>query len=395
MVKIEFENVTKSFGRKNRVKVAVRDVSFEVKHKDFFGIIGSSGAGKTTLLRLIAGLEAPTTGSIYFDDEVVAEDGKIKVPAEGRNIGMVFQNWALYPHLTSFENIAFPLRARKQPAEEIKKKVEFLAELLDIKEVLGRRPGNISGGQQQRVAVCRALSKDPSLLLLDEPFSNLDATIKDSARSLIRSVQNELEITAMIVSHDPADIFSLAHNALVISNGISIQIGKTEELYNNPYSIDVARAIGEINLLPSTIFRKDGQYLIRAGDSVSFSIDAESLRTDGRIEDGQKVILGIRPEDIRLLTKQGRESRYSDEWVHLCDGTVNISGYSVGVFRVIFNVPGISKDIVTTSEVPLSGGTPISVLVKKNEMLLFNSEGVSVMNYEVTSGGSRLVEASK
>lgn len=381
MVKIEFRNVTKSFGRGNKIKTAIEDISFTVENKDFYGIIGSSGAGKTTLLRLIAGLEEPTSGSISFNDRVVAENGKIKVPAEERNIGMVFQNWALYPHLTSYENIAFPLRARKMPATEIKKKVEFLADLLDIREALNRRPGNISGGQQQRVAVSRALAKDPALLLLDEPFSNLDATIKDSARSLVRNVQKELEITAIIVSHDPADIFALAHNALVISNGRNIQTAATETLYHKPNAIDVARAIGEINLIPSTL-TTHGKSLINIGEKIGFEVEPEQIGDNYRSAGEMKIILGLRPEGIRLSTKDEDQELNEKEWLMLSDGTVNISGYSVGVFRVLFNIPGIDKDIVTASEVPMAGGTPVKVFARKNEILLFDDKGRSIMNYD-------------
>ncbi len=379
MVRIVFKDVTKSFGRGSKVKIAIKDLSFEVEHNDFFGIIGSSGAGKTTLLRLIAGLEAPTSGSIHYDDELVAENGKILVPAEGRNIGMVFQNWALYPHLTSYENIAFPLRARRMPSAAIHKKVSFLAELLDIEETLQRRPGNISGGQQQRVAVCRALAKDPSLLLLDEPFSNLDATIKDSARSLIRNVQKELNITAMIVSHDPADIFALAHNALVIANGTNIQVGRTEHLYNEPYSVDVARAIGEINLLPSTASVNRNNIEVRTGEDIKISLAGDMMGKTTQLTDGQEILLGIRPEDIRL-TMQGAHGPDAGEWTHLGSGSINISGYSVGVFRVLFNLPHVEKDIVTTSEMPLAGGTPVEVFVKTDSIILFNSKGISLMN---------------
>lgn len=381
MVKIEFRNVTKSFGRGNKIKTAIEDISFTVENKDFYGIIGSSGAGKTTLLRLIAGLEEPTSGSISFNDRVVAENGKIKVPAEERNIGMVFQNWALYPHLTSYENIAFPLRARKMPATEIKKKVEFLADLLDIREALSRRPGNISGGQQQRVAVSRALAKDPALLLLDEPFSNLDATIKDSARSLVRNVQKELEITAIIVSHDPADIFALAHNALVISNGRNIQTAATETLYHKPNAIDVARAIGEINLIPSTL-TTHGKSLINIGEKIGFEVEPEQIGDNYRSAGEMKIILGLRPEGIRLSAKDEDQELNEKEWLMLSDGTVNISGYSVGVFRVLFNIPGIDKDIVTASEVPMAGGTPVKVFARKNEILLFDDKGRSIMNYD-------------
>ncbi|MFP3306988.1 MAG: ABC transporter ATP-binding protein, partial [Thermocladium sp.] len=155
-----------------------------------FGILGPSGAGKTTLMRIIAGLDVPTAGELYFNDELVAASNRLIVPPEDRNIGMVFQTWALYPNMTAYDNIAFPLKSLKISKAEEQKKINDIAEILGISHVLNHYPRELSGGQQQRVALARALVKNPSILLLDEPFSNLDARIRDSARALVRRIQN-------------------------------------------------------------------------------------------------------------------------------------------------------------------------------------------------------------
>jgi len=379
MVRIEFKGVSKTFGRKKHIKKVIEDMSFEVAHGDFFGIIGSSGAGKTTVMRMIAGLEEPTEGDIYFDNTPVASAGKILVPVEERNIGMVFQTWALYPHLTNFENIAFPLRSKHMSDREIREKVMYLAELLNIKEALGSKPGKISGGQQQRVAVCRALAKDPSLLLLDEPFSNLDATIKDSARSLVRTVQKELGITAIVVSHDPADIFALARNTLTISRGINAQTGPTEELYHHPKSLEVARAIGEINVLPGRLEISDGQTAVLMGENYRINIAEGEIAGTTERTAGSKILVGIRPEEIRLFPKGAVIDQPG--WSLLGNASVSISSYSTGVFRVLFNLQGIEKDVATTSEVPIERGAAVAVAFKRSELKFFDTEGKSITLY--------------
>ncbi|TRM89942.1 ABC transporter ATP-binding protein, partial [Sulfolobus sp. B1] len=205
MVRIVARSISKVFKRGS--VVALDNVSLVVESGSRFGVLGPSGAGKTTFMRIVAGLDVPSSGELLFDDRVVASNGRLVVPPEDRRIGMVFQTWALYPNLTAFENIAFPLTNMRLSRGEIRRRVEEVAEILDISHVLGHYPRELSGGQQQRVALARALVKNPSLLLLDEPFSNLDARMRDSARALVKDVQGRLGVTLLIVSHDPADIF--------------------------------------------------------------------------------------------------------------------------------------------------------------------------------------------
>ncbi|TRM73304.1 ABC transporter ATP-binding protein, partial [Sulfolobus sp. A20-N-F8] len=251
MVRIVARSISKVFKRGS--VVALDNVSLVVESGSRFGVLGPSGAGKTTFMRIVAGLDVPSSGELLFDDRVVASNGRLVVPPEDRRIGMVFQTWALYPNLTAFENIAFPLTNMRLSRGEIRRRVEEVAEILDISHVLGHYPRELSGGQQQRVALARALVKNPSLLLLDEPFSNLDARMRDSARALVKDVQGRLGVTLLIVSHDPADIFSIADSVGVLVKGRLVQVGKPEDVYNNPVSVEVASLIGEINELEGKV----------------------------------------------------------------------------------------------------------------------------------------------
>lgn len=306
MVRIIAKNISKYF-KKGRV-IALDKINLTVDNGERFGILGPSGAGKTTLMRIIAGLEVPSEGELYFDDKLVAKDGKLIVPPENRRIGMVFQTWALYPNLTAYENIAFPLTNTKISKEEIRKRVEEIAKILDITHVLNHYPRELSGGQQQRVALARALVKNPSLLLLDEPFSNLDARMRDSARALVKEVQSKLGVTLLIVSHDPADIFAIADRVGVLVKGKLVQVGPPEEIYNKPISIEVASLIGEINEIEGKV-SKEG--IIIGSFKIPVSINSD------------KAIIGIRPEDIKISKEPIKE----EEWILVGKGRVKVVGY--------------------------------------------------------------------
>lgn len=386
MVKIGLENVTKIFTKKKLENKVLDDISFEVADGNFFGIIGQSGAGKTTLLRIIAGLEGPTHGKVKFDNTVVAEEGKIRVPIEERNIGMVFQTWALYPHLTSYDNIAFPLRAKKMDENDIESTVLHLAKMLGITEILVRKPGRISGGQQQRVAVARALSKSPSLLLLDEPFSNLDATIKDNARSLIRTVQKELSITAIIVSHDPADIFSLASDTLAITDGRNAQMGRTSDLYHKPSNLTVARSIGEMSVIQGLMTLGSGKDVeVKLGDRCKLGFRRDELIAIVP-ENNTEVRVGFRPESLEVLEENNTSLKGSDYWVLIGNGFVKICSYSAGIFRVLIRLDGLDDDIAVSSDVSIDTDSRISLYAKRDDLKLFDSNGNSMLNYSMSLG---------
>ncbi len=269
--------------------IALKNINVDIKPGEFFVILGPSGSGKTTLLRIIAGLEVPSKGKVMIGDKIVvdAEQG-IFVEPRDRNIGMVFQNWALYPHMTAYDNIAFPLKLKRLPKEEIDKRVKEVAEALGITDLLNRKPGHMSGGQQQRVAVARALVKQPDVLLLDEPFSNLDARIRVTAREFVKEIQKKLGITTILVTHDQADAFAVGDHVMVLKEGEMQQLGIPEELYNEPANVFIANFIGDP---PMNIYKLPIDHPI-----------VKQLDIPSKIEGTYKELyIGIRPDEAVAL----------------------------------------------------------------------------------------------
>lgn len=299
MARVKLVNVTKRFGD----AVALDRVSFEVGDGEFFSLLGPSGSGKTTTLRIIAGLEVPDEGEVYIDDVLVND-----VHPKDRNVGMVFQNYALYPHMTVFENIAFPLLARRKELgldkEEIRRRVIEIAKLLRIEDLLDRYPRQLSGGQQQRVALARALVRKPKVWLLDEPLSNLDAKLRLYMRSELKRLQRELRITTIYVTHDQIEAMSMADRIAVMNNGRILQIGRPEDLYARPSNTFVATFIGSppMNLIPCEYVERKGVSMLKCLGFTK-NLDPEIARAlRGRGE----VILGVRPEYIRVSNKPGQ-----------------------------------------------------------------------------------------
>jgi len=290
MVGVRVVNLTKRFGN----VVAVDRVSFEVKDKEFVVLLGPSGSGKTTTLRMIAGLETPDEGEIYIGDQLVND-----LPPKDRDVAMVFQSYALYPHMTVYDNLAFPLKIRKYPRNEIDKKVREVAELLKISHLLNRKPKQLSGGEQQRVALGRALVREPKVFLMDEPLSNLDAKLRVYMRAELKRMQKELGITTLYVTHDQAEAMTMADRIAVYNQGRIQQIATPEELYHKPANLFVAGFIGApaMNFFEATLLRKNGDLLLDAGE---FKLPlpaafAEYLR---EVTIPVDVVLGIRPEHI-------------------------------------------------------------------------------------------------
>ena len=245
-MKIRLENITKIF----KTTTAVDNISFTIEDGEMICLLGPSGCGKSTTLSMVAGLEKPTEGEIYFDDKPMSG-----VEAEDRDIGMVFQNYALYPHMSVRDNIMFPLKMRHVPKAERVARMTQVAEMLQIKELLYRKPGQLSGGQQQRVAIARALIKEPKILLLDEPFSNLDARLRIELRDDIRALQQKLKITTIFVTHDQEEAMSISDRILLMKNGVLQQYSTPQEMYRNPANLFVASFLGNppINKLDCTI----------------------------------------------------------------------------------------------------------------------------------------------
>ena len=362
MVKISVKNVTKMFKSKNKNVIALDNINLEIESGDAFGIVGPSGAGKTTLMRIIAGLDVPTSGEVLFNENVVSKDGKILIPPEKRNIGMVFQNWALYPNLTAFENIAFPLQSQKLPEDQIRQKVQEIAEILGIRHVLSHYPREISGGQQQRVALARALVKSPSILVLDEPFSNLDAPIRDSARALVKKLQEKFNVTTLIVSHDPADIFAIASRAAVLVNGKIDQIGSPIEIYNNPVSLQVAKLVGEIVTGKGVVTSVDGKKVIKYGNLIFQAV------VESSINDSEEVEFGLRPEDVKI-TKDSKLEGFELAGKVI----VKVSSYSGGAFKIIISpLENEEIELYALSDMPMKVGEVVNLFYRKEKFKVFS-----------------------
>ena len=290
-MKVVLQNLTKRFpgrGKKKDDVIAVNDFTFEIPDGKLIGLLGPSGCGKSTTLNLLCGLLKPTSGKIYFGDDDVTN-----LPAEKRGVGFVFQNYALYPHLTVRQNILFPLEnlkgKDKLTKEEMNLKALEAAKLVQIDELMDRKPSELSGGQQQRVAIARALVKMPRVLLLDEPLSNLDARLRLQTREEIRRIQHETKITTIFVTHDQEEAMSISDLIIVMKDGVVQQIGKPQEVYDKPCNLFVAKFLGTppINVFEGRI--EGGKLYI--GD--------EAVMNAGGIED-QPVHVGIRPEGFVL-----------------------------------------------------------------------------------------------
>ena len=268
---------------------AVRDLNLEVQHGETLCILGPSGCGKTTILRMIAGLETPTSGRILAGNRDLTS-----VPARERNVGLVFQNYALFPHLNVFENVAFGLRARRQTNAAIGPRVREVLERVQLGEFETRAVHALSGGQQQRVALARALAIEPEVLLLDEPLSNLDPSLREEMREQIRSVIDEFKVTTVFVTHDQAEAFALADRIVIMSEGVSRQVGAPDEVYSRPVDTFVARFLGRANLLPARAARTpDGAHTLELAEGFSLSSPVESGTFD-------RALVFVRPENVIL-----------------------------------------------------------------------------------------------
>jgi len=279
--------------------IAVNHVNLDIKDGEFMTLLGPSGCGKTTTLRMIAGLEEPTDGEIYIGDKVVSSPSKgIFIPPEQRNIGMVFQNYAVWPHMTVFDNVAYPLKIRKVPKEDIKRKVMTALEMVRLKGFENRYPHQLSGGQQQRVALARALVMEPEVMLLDEPLSNLDAKLREEMRFEIKELQRKLGVTIVYVTHDQAEAMAMSDRIAVMESGVVHQVGSPWEIYKRPADAFVAGFIGLANFLKF--------------DDVKIEDDrAEVTLFGGRVKvvcapplkKGGELVFVVRPSEIDLLDK--------------------------------------------------------------------------------------------
>lgn len=292
MTALGLQNVEKSFG----TTAAVRDLSLQVYEGEFFSILGPSGCGKTTTLRMIAGLEAPSSGKIFFGGREVT-----KLPPDRRNTGMVFQNYALFPHMTVAENVAFGLRAKRMPVDEIRARVRESLALLGMEQFVDRPVTQLSGGQQQRVALARALVMQPAILLLDEPLSNLDPQLRRSTRHELKNLQRRLRMTTIYVTHDQEEALALSDRLLIMQVGTTLQIGTPEEIYFSPENLFVMNFIGQSNLLGGRIAEAGENQISVVGQD--WKMCAENFNKAAKWETGMVVKVAFRPQDA-LLQKE-------------------------------------------------------------------------------------------
>jgi len=293
MAQVTLKNVFKQFGD----VTAVKDVSLTVPDKSFFVIVGPSGCGKSTVLRMIAGLEEITSGEIYIGPKLVN-----KIPPKSRDIAMVFQNYALYPHMTAYENMAFGLRLRHMPKKEIDERVKEAAEILSINHLLARRPKELSGGQRQRVAVGRAIVRKPHVFLFDEPLSNLDAKMRVRMRLEIAKLHAKLQTTIIYVTHDQLEAMTLASEVALMKDGAMLQVAPPLEIYNSPRNKFVAGFIGSppMNFFEAHVGRAAKGVSVRMGangQEAILALSGQAAKALGPYE-GKKIVMGIRPEDI-------------------------------------------------------------------------------------------------
>lgn len=285
-VAVKLQNLTKEFvDKKGKVTVAVNNFNVTIPAGKLVGLLGPSGCGKSTTLYLISGLYKPNAGAIFFGDEDVTN-----TPPEKRGIGLVFQNYALYPHMTVRQNIMFPLENVRVPKKEAMVRAQKMAELVHIGDLMDRKPNQLSGGQQQRVAIARALVKEPRVLLLDEPLSNLDARLRLQTREEIRRIQKETGITTIFVTHDQEEAMSISDEIIVMNEGLKQQIGHPQDVYEDPVNMFVAKFLGNppINIVPGKL--KAGKCLLDNGALIDSGIN----------QPDQDVFIGLRPEYLKL-----------------------------------------------------------------------------------------------
>lgn len=281
--------------------LAVEDFNLDVKDKEFVVLVGPSGCGKSTTLRMIAGLEEITRGELYIDGTLMND-----VAPKDRDIAMVFQNYALYPHMTVYENMAFSLKIKKVPKDEIDKKVREAAEILDITQYLDRKPKALSGGQRQRVAIGRAIVRNPKVFLMDEPLSNLDAKLRNQMRAEIIKLRQRIDTTFIYVTHDQTEAMTLGDRIVIMKDGAVQQVGTPQEVFDHPANLFVAGFIGmpQMNFFDAELVKEESVYFVKVGDTLIKLSEDKQERLKKKDVSAQKITLGVRPEHVELC-KQG------------------------------------------------------------------------------------------
>ncbi len=305
MSKVVLKGLSKSFGDVN----VVNNIDLEIKDHEFLSFLGPSGCGKTTTLRMIAGFDMPTTGEIFIGERLVSSvEKKIFVPPEERNVGMVFQNYAVWPHMDVFKNVAYPLKIKKTGAEEMKERVMKVLSMVKLTGMEKRYPHQLSGGQQQRVALARALVMEPDVMLLDEPLSNLDAKLREEMRFEIKDIQRRIGVTIIYVTHDQAEAMAMSDRILLLHNARVQQLGTPKDLYERPENQFVADFIGLINFLKIDVTDRNGRMMATftsSPETPPFEVNPENT---GKSSEGG-FVFAIRPENVKLVSPDSSSIR--------------------------------------------------------------------------------------
>jgi iron(III) transport system ATP-binding protein len=360
---LSLHNISKRFG----ATPAVEDVSLEIEHGEFFGLLGPSGCGKTTTLRMIAGLDSPDTGRISFDDRDITG-----LPPERRGFGMVFQNYALFPHLNVFENVAFGLRARGLPTsnpEYLKDEVFGALSLVQLADFEPRRVDQLSGGQQQRVAIARAIAIEPSLLLFDEPLSNLDVALREETRAELRALVKRLNLTAVYVTHDQEEAFALCDRIAVMHQGHVLQVGAPRDLYFQPANITMAKFLGRNNLIravrltssndPITKFRT-----VEGGHTLVVKATHDQLM---HLPVNKPCVLAIRPEAIFAVRDDAHPERDNQ-----INGVVDHFEFSGATTTLTIDANGLKVEVLVLRDANVHTGDRVSITLPPEQITLLS-----------------------
>ena len=338
--------------------LAVEDFNLDVADREFVVLVGPSGCGKSTTLRMVAGLEDITRGELYIDGKLMND-----VAPKDRDIAMVFQNYALYPHMSVRDNMAFPLKLRKMSKEDRYAKVEQAAKILGITQYLDRKPKELSGGQRQRVAIGRAIVREPKVLLMDEPLSNLDAKLRNQMRAEIIKLRERINTTFMYVTHDQTEAMTLGDRIVVMKDGMVQQIGTPQEVYSHPANLFVAGFIGmpQMNFYDAELVRDGASYAVRIGDAVITPSEKKQAALAAKGVESQPITLGVRPEDISLL----------EEGENVLAGTVDVTEMMGSSINLHVNVYG--HDSIIVAQTTSLEGRPL--ILNPGEQIAFSFGG--------------------
>ncbi len=351
MSKVTISNITKAFGD----VVVLKSFHETFADGEFITLLGPSGCGKTTMLRIIAGFEKPTTGEVWIGEKLVSSD-KVFVPPEKRDIGMVFQSYAVWPHMTVFQNVAYPLKIKGFPKHVIREKVESILDVVHLSQYAQRMPSQLSGGQQQRVALGRALVAEPKLLLLDEPLSNLDAKLRESMRFEIKEIQAKLHITVVYVTHDQTEAMAMSDRIIVINRGVVQQIGTPTEIYQTPANQFVADFVGKVDFLTGTVIedrielKEIDQYIPYSGPKTG------------------NVVVALRPENLKVCKEPVPGKPHLKGKLTSCFYLGDVFDSRVTVKNTVLRV---IADAATFDQVRVGDDVCLSI----RDFMVFNEEG--------------------